>query len=785
MKPEIQHQDAEILVVDDIPTNLKLLANILRARGYRVRPAASGQLALRSVDLKSPDLVLLDVKMPDMDGYEVCRALKSDSTNADVPVIFISALDETRDKVRGFEAGGVDFITKPFQAEEVLARVGTHLSLRRLHQQLARQNAQLKKESAERLKTEQELRELNDFNRKIFEAAAIGVLAYNGRSGRCVMANQAAAKIVSASVEQMLAQNFRRIASWQAMGMLPVVEQVIDTGIEQDKELHFVTSFGREVWLECHANRFLSHGEPHLLMLLHDMTEKKSFQEALKQAKEAAEAANRAKSEFLANMSHEIRTPLNAVIGFSNLLSSAVNDSKQKSYIKSIQTAGENLLRLINDILDLSKIESGKFELSYSTTDLRSLINEVEQIFSHQASQKNIQLITDINPEFPIALFLDEIRLRQVLINLVGNAVKFTEKGYIKITISEANKRETDNTLDIDISVEDTGIGITDHDIALIFESFRQQAGQSSAKFGGTGLGLTICKRLVEMMGGSISVKSVSGQGSTFVVRIRDVAISNKKVVKVEEKQDLETMEFEKAIVLVVDDVESNRELLNEVLSKVNLDVLTAVNGKEALTIAGKYRPDLILMDLWMPVMDGIEATMRLKMDSRTKTIPIIAVSAFPASDQESLVLEKEFDGFLAKPFRPSQLFFELSKYLHETKKDSNASRVDETYNPSSLDYTLPEMVSNIDKVVKIIDSDFMVKWEELQKMLPMKTVRKFGKELELLGLKYAITFLSNYGKDLFIYANNFDVENMKIMINKFPKIVNKIKSLGEKNHGR
>ena len=669
MNSDTEHMEAEILVVDDIPANLKLLTNILTARGYRVRPAASGRLALRSAALKPPDLVLLDVRMPDMDGYEVCRALKSDHKNADVPVIFISALDETRDKVRGFEAGAVDFITKPFQAEEVLARVETHLSLRRLHQQLERQNAQLEKESAERLEAERDLREINDFNRKIFEAAAIGVLAYNGLSGQCVMANEAAAKIANASVDQLLSLNFRRIESWQDHGLLPTVEQVLNTGIERDEKVHMVTSFGREVWLEYHANRFLSHGEPHLLLLLHDVTEQEHFQEALEQAKEAAEAANRAKSEFLANMSHEIRTPLNAVIGFSNLLASVVADPKQKSYIESIQTSGESLLRLLNDILDLSKIEANRFELKYSPTDLRSLIIEVKQIFSQQTSQKNIQLITDVNPELPAVLLLDEIRLRQILINLAGNAVKFTEKGYIKIAVDMANKKEADNTLDIDISVEDTGIGIPEHETARIFESFRQQAGQSSSEFGGTGLGLTICKRLVEMMGGTISVRSMVGKGSTFSISIRNVAISHKALPAVEEKPGPETVKFEKARVLVVDDVESNSRLMSEILSNANLDVLTADSGRKALVIADEHQPDVILMDLWMPEMDGVEATKRLKTGLRTNAIPVIAVSAFSTFEQKPLLLGKGFDGFLLKPFRNQPTFFRIIKIFAGIKR--------------------------------------------------------------------------------------------------------------------
>ena len=787
MKTKIQHMDTEILVVDDLPDNLKLLANILRARGYRVRPATSGQLALRSASLKPPDLVLLDIKMPDMEGYEVCRILKSDAGTADVPVIFISALDETRDKVRGFEAGGVDFITKPFQAEEVLARVETHLSLRRLHQQLERQNAQLQKESAERLETERELREANDFNRKILEAATMGVLAYNGRTGQCVMANQAAGKIINASVDQLIGQNFRRIAAFQTPDRMSMVEEVLNTGIKQEKEVHVMTSFGREVWLECHVNRFLSRGEPHLLLLLHDVTEQKHFQEALKQAKEAAETANRAKSEFLANMSHEIRTPLNAVIGFSDLLSSIVNDPKHKNYIEAIQTAGESLLRLINDILDLSKIEASKLELHYSPANLRTIINEVEQIFSQQIFKKNIQFLTEVDPELPIALFLDEIRLRQVLINLVGNAVKFTQKGHIKLTVSIADKKEMGNRLDIDIFVEDTGIGISKHDIVHIFEAFRQQTGQSSSKFGGTGLGLTICKRLVEMMDGTISVKSVSGKGSVFMISIRNVKISHETLPDVEEKSSYETIKFEKATVLVVDDVQSNRELLSEVLSKAHLDVLTAVNGMEALTAAAAHQPDIILMDLWMPVMDGIEATGQLNTHSRTKTIPVIAVSAFPTPDQGALVLEKGFNGFLSKPFKINRLFAELSKYLQVAKEpgphSGNEGRRGDADSPVVSDVSSPQSALHLSRVIDIIDSDLMARWKQFQKRMPMKIVRQFGKDLEALGEKYTIALLSNYSRDLLLYANNFDVEKMKIMIERFPETVNELRASQEKHH--
>ena len=250
------------------------------------------------------------------------------------------------------------------------------------------------------------------------------------------------------------------------------------------------------------------------------------------------------------------------------------------------------------------------------------------------------------------------------------------------------------------------------HNSVRIFESFRQQTGQSTSKFGGTGLGLTICKRLVEIMGGTISVQSVLGKGSTFVVSIRNVAISHKE-----------------------------------------------------------------------PVMDGIEAIGQLKTGLRTKTIPVIAISAFPTPDQTSLVLEKGFDGFISKPFRTSQLFSELSKYLPVANEGHAANRRVKDYSPASLDCRSPQMASNLSELIEAIDSDLMCQWEAFQEMMPMKAVRKFGKDLEALGLKYMMTPLSDYGRDLLRFANTFDVENMKIMLANFFNIVIELKSLKEKNH--
>ncbi|MEW5801393.1 MAG: ATP-binding protein [bacterium] len=258
-------------------------------------------------------------------------------------------------------------------------------------------------------------------------------------------------------------------------------------------------------------------------------SQRKELQDALSQAEQLAikaEAANRAKSEFLANMSHEIRTPLNAILGFTDLLDSLIADKKQKNYLETIKSSGKSLLTLINDILDLSKIEAGKMELRYEPVNPYAIFHEIKDIFSLNISRKDLAFIMDIAPDIPESLLLDDVRLRQILFNLVGNAVKFTEMGQIKLSARGIMQQNDQNSIDLMIAVEDTGIGIDPESHDKIFEAFKQQDGQDNKRYGGTGLGLTISKRLVEMMGGTISVKSQVARGSVFQIILKNVPIA-------------------------------------------------------------------------------------------------------------------------------------------------------------------------------------------------------------------------------------------------------------------
>ena len=368
--------------------------------------------------------------------------------------------------------------------------------------------------------------------RSIFENAGDGIFQTTS-GGRILTANPALAKIFGYDSPESLITSIHSLEEnfYADPGVrnefLALMEK---NGVVNDFEFRAYNKDGNIVEVSVSARAVMDKNNQFSYFegVIKDIGKEKRL-ERLKIEKEAADRANQTKSEFIANMSHEIRTPLNAVIGFSELLSSLVTDPKQKSYIQSIKTAGKSLLTLINDILDLSKIEAGKLEIQYMPVDIRTILNEVEQIFQAQATQKNIRFIMDVDKDLPQALLLNEVRIRQILFNLVGNALKFTEKGYVKLSVESFPDESRKSHCDIRIKVEDTGIGISKNDIDHIFESFKQQAGQNLSKFGGTGLGLSISRRLVEMMNGQITVASCMGKGSVFEINIRNVKVLYEK----------------------------------------------------------------------------------------------------------------------------------------------------------------------------------------------------------------------------------------------------------------
>lgn len=519
-------QGSVILIVDDNPTNLGTLFDYLSKFNFTILVAQSGEDVLELVRENTPDIILLDILMPGMDGFETCLRLKADEKTKDIPVLFVSSLSETVDKVRGFEAGGIDYITKPFHQEEVLARVSTHLNVHKLRKELQEKNIRLQEEIIERERAEKALRKSEEKYRILVEAADDSILLLD-MEFRLLFANMTYYTSLGYEKERDMAPEWlSQIHSDDVPMVKKKRAELLETGRTENE---YRIRHRKGHWVCRSAKSVVIYDEDKkpeaILAIIRDISDRKQMEEELRRAKESAESANKAKSEFLANMSHDIRTPMNAILGFTELLEGKIQDPQQKHYLSAIKAGGKTLLGLINDILDLSKIEAGKLNLEYSPVSLASVFNETEQMFSHKIAEKGLDFIVETSPNFPETILLDEIRLRQILMNLVGNAVKFTESGYIKLYASH-HAYEDRNTPDIIFSVEDTGIGIPGDQRESIFGAFEQQQGQSHARFGGTGLGLAITKQLVEMMGGEIYVNGEVGKGSTFHINFRNVALS-------------------------------------------------------------------------------------------------------------------------------------------------------------------------------------------------------------------------------------------------------------------
>ena len=491
-----------------------------------------------------------------------------------------------------------------------------------------------------------------------------------------------------------------------------------------------------------------------------------------------AEIANKAKSEFLANMSHEIRTPMNAIIGFSDLLASLIIDQKQKSYLKSIQVSSKNLLRLINDILDLSKIEAGKLEIQNEVINPYTIFNEIRQVFETNISEKNLAFRIEIDDTLPKALILDEVRLRQILFNLIGNAVKFTEKGFIKLSVKKKYKKNDQSKLDLLFFVEDTGIGIPQDQIFKIFESFKQQDGQSTKQYGGTGLGLSITKRLVEIMNGQISVKSTLGQGSIFEFVLHDINVSTVDTPAAAQDLDfnISSISFENAQILIADDIESNRVLIKEALTLSGLGIIEAKNGQEAVELSTELLPDVILMDIRMPVMDGHEAAKIIKSTPQTEHIPIIALTANVSMESANQSQLSVFDDYLTKPVNMNALYKALFPHIQHT--ENNKSLIPEDSTPR-LD---EKSIKNLPELQAILKSKIIPVWKELEGAYLIDVIEDFAEQLSILATNHHVSPLQHYAKQLKNRVDVFDIENLEKELKRFPQIINDFVSMDNVN---
>jgi signal transduction histidine kinase/DNA-binding response OmpR family regulator len=501
-----------------------------------------------------------------------------------------------------------------------------------------------------------------------------------------------------------------------------------------------------------------------------------NMMEDMGQAQRAAEIANRSKSEFLANMSHEIRTPMNAILGFAELLESEIESDKHRQYLQTISKSGQTLLSLINDILDLSKIEAGGLELQNEALDLYSIFNEIRQIFSHKAKSKGLQFYLDMDSSLmEHGVVLDQVRLRQILFNLVGNAVKFTHKGYVALA-AKKKKANLGPGFELIVWVKDTGIGIADSQKDRIFEAFKQQSGQKTARYGGTGLGLAITKRLITMMGGEIAVKSKLRVGTVFRVILSNVQTTeNPRAVPMAGLQSAAIC-FEPASILIVDDIESNRSLLNGFLAGFDLTIIEAEDGQQAIERARLSRPDVILMDMKLPVLDGFQATRILKTDPELAAIPIVAISAAAMKEDESLIKSAGCDGFLAKPIRKSKLIEELARFLPHSVSQTQVPEAnigDLAQAKNSFDLMLaPANPNHLSEMVQVLRSEFVLRWKKIKSTFIFTDIELFANDMKAFGENYGSCGFIRWAEEVISQAKNFDMEKLPMTLNHFAKMV-------------
>ncbi len=709
-----------ILVVDDDPENIHILMDNLEA-DYEIVFATSGERALEiAFSGDQPDLILLDIVMPGMDGYEVCARLKASTDSWGIPVIFITSLGEEVDETKGFNLGAVDFITKPFSMPIVRARTKAALRLKRemdnrifLTQKLEELNRNLeervRQKTAALKKVHENLEVSEKKYRTIYENAIEGIFK-TAPDGRLLDASPSLARMMGYDSVRELLATVTDVA--RQFYLREKDREMFRRGIDGKGEVfNFETQFKKKsgdiLWVMICAKSFNDEtgGAKYYQGFVIDITQRKQAEEALqkhreqleelvkertaecKVAKEQAEAANAAKSDFLARMSHEIRTPLNAITGLTHIVLKSELSTEQRHYLNKVQIASGNLLEVINDILDFSKVEAGRLELSHAPFDLDNLFEQLADLFGNRVAQNDVELVFAIAPQVPRQLSGDAGRLTQVLTNLVENAIKFTEAGEIIVKVEPADQTDKPTGRPaLKFSVSDTGIGIADDILPTVFEAFTQADNYLTRKHEGSGLGLAICRRLVTLLGGRIWVESTPAKGSTFYFTARMETRKEKKPA-LSLPADLRGLKT-----LVVDDSTPARQMLTDLLESLTFNVSAVASGEkaiDALQRASSGEPyQLVLIDWKMPGMDGIETARRIrapafnvqgskfKAHSEPHDLPkhitnrrpearkqdsrasiILMVTAFGRELEQDRINDAALDCLLLKPIKASELF--------------------------------------------------------------------------------------------------------------------------------
>ncbi|WP_321367120.1 ATP-binding protein [uncultured Desulfuromusa sp.] len=507
----------------------------------------------------------------------------------------------------------------------------------------------------------------------------------------------------------------------------------------------------------------------HFIAMKEDITDKKATEKALQEAMERAEQATQAKTDFLANMSHEIRTPMNAVLGFAELLERRISDPVEKDYLNAITSGGKTLLQIINDILDISKIEAGKMTLNYDSFNLYGLLDELKKLFSVTLQHKRLDFSVSVDVDVPKFFYADEVRLRQILFNLVGNAIKFTSQGGVKIHVSAISVAGCEEThRDLAITIEDSGIGIASDQLEVIFSAFEQQRGQQTASYGGTGLGLSICQKLVAMMDGNISVSSEIDKGSIFRIFLPRIKICAEVEPMLAASQPVDSSyHFSPGNILVADDVPTNRALIKEYLRDTGLKVYEVNHGQEVLEALDQRSFDLVFLDLRMPVMDGIICIQHIRRHAQWQHLPVIVLTASAMREQLEEMMQYDFNAYLRKPVSRFDILRSIADYLPCTvEKNPQEGELNSLKQDGPI-IELPSLLLRL--------RNLQEQWAEIKDRGDFQLIEDFASQLLQLAQDHQAERLHDYADKLSAGVAAFDIEAVAALMNSYPELVRQI----------
>ena len=634
----------KILIVDDREENIVALEALLDRKDIHLFSTTSPNEALKIAWDNQISIALIDVQMPEMDGFELVEMLKSNPRTRDIMVIFVTAISkEAKYAVKGLGTGAVDYLYKPLDPYITSAKVDSFI-------QLARHQAEIKKKNEE----------LQSFAIVVRNSADI-ICAVNAQNMAIQNINPAVERILGLNPESLVGKSIIDlvVATDRDVFRRKLGEIINDNLTSTVFEFQFNTFDKRVIWAQCRA----SYHNKTIFLNISDISPAKSYLEQLVKSKEAAESSRKIKEIFLANMSHELRTPISGILGLIGLFKKTPLTDQQLYMLNLLDTSSQSLLGVINDVLDISKIEAGKFNIVRAPNNLHDVVTAVHSLLKFKADKKGVELFLEIEPEVPQYIQVDSLRLNQILMNLLSNAINFTDRGYVKLKVSIL-KNQSDK-VKLKFSVEDTGIGIASDKLNTIFESFQQAENDTSNKYGGTGLGLSIVKRLIELKGGELSVSSQIGKGSVFTFsNWFTLAEAPQKEQSNINKPEL--LPFIGVRILVAEDNLVNQFMISKLLKDWNVEVDMVDNGRKVLNKLRNNDYDMILMDTHMPELNGLDTTkaIRLDFDGPKRTIPIISLSASSLVNEKSDAVAVGMNDVLSKPFQPNQLHAKIKSIL-------------------------------------------------------------------------------------------------------------------------